>query len=140
MWGRNKVPERRMIIPEGMENIVERFHYAPGVLVGDTLYVSGQVGRDETLTVIADKEAQFDQCFRNIEKVLAAAGATFADVVELETWFLSFPGDLAVFMQVKDRWIKGPVYPTWTGFGVSSFSMPGIICEVKVTAVLGGAR
>ena len=75
------MPERRMIIPPGMENIVERFHYAPGVLVGDTLYVSGQVGRDENLRVVADKEAQFDQCFRNIKKVLDAAGFTFAEVV-----------------------------------------------------------
>jgi enamine deaminase RidA (YjgF/YER057c/UK114 family) len=131
--------ERRMIIPPGMENIVERFRYAPGVLVGDTLHVSGQVGRDEALNVVADKEAQFDQCFRNVGKVLDAAGFTFADVVELETWFLHFPADLALFMGVKDRWITGPVYPTWTGFGVAAFSMPGIICEVKVTAVRGGA-
>jgi enamine deaminase RidA (YjgF/YER057c/UK114 family) len=126
--------ERRMIIPAGMENIVERFRYAPGVLVGDTLRVSGQVGRDETLQVVADTEAQFDQCFRNVKKVLDAAGFAFADVVELETWFLNFPADLALFMQVKDRWITGPVFPTWTGFGVASFSMPGIVCEVKVTA------
>jgi enamine deaminase RidA (YjgF/YER057c/UK114 family) len=132
--------ERRMIVPPGMENIVERFHYAPGVLVGDTLYVSGQVGRDETLKVIEDKEAQFDQCFRNIGKVLDAASFAFSDVVELESWFTSFPGDLALFMQVKDRWIRGPTYPTWTGFQVSNFSMPGIICEVKVTAVRGGLR
>ncbi len=127
--------ERRMIIPPGMENIVERFRYAPGVLVGDTVHVSGQVGRDENLQVVADKEAQFDQCFRNVKKVLDAAGFSFADVVELETWFLHFPADLALFMQVKDRWITGPVFPTWTGFGVASFSMPGIVCEVKVKAV-----
>lgn len=132
--------ERRMIVPPGMENIVGRFHYAPGVLVGDTLYVSGQVGRDENLKVIEDKEAQFDQCFRNIGKVLDAAGFAFSDIVELESWFTSFPGDLALFMTVKDRWIKGPVYPTWTGFQVSNFSMPGLICEVKVTAVRGGPR
>jgi enamine deaminase RidA (YjgF/YER057c/UK114 family) len=128
--------KRRMIIPRGMENIVERFGYAPGVLVGATLYISGQVGRDETLAVIVDKEAQFEQCFINLKKVLDAAGATFNDLVELETWFLGFPADLALFMQVKARWITGPNYPTWTGFGVSSFSMPGIICEVKATAHL----
>lgn len=132
--------DRRMIVPPGMENIVERFHYAPGVLVGDTLYVSGQVGRDDQLRVISDKEAQFDQCFKNIGNVLTAAGADFPDVVELYSWHLEFPGDLALFMSVKDRWIRGPVFPTWTGFGVSSFSMPGIVCEVKVTAKLGGPR
>lgn len=129
---------RRMIIPPGMENIVERYHYAPGVLVGDTLYVSGQVGRDENLQVIQDKEAQFEQVFRNIGKVLDAAGFGFSEIVELESWFTSFPGDLALFMSVKDRWIKGPIFPTWTGFQVSNFSMPGLICEVKVTAIRGG--
>jgi enamine deaminase RidA (YjgF/YER057c/UK114 family) len=132
--------ERRMIVPKGMENIVERFRYAPGVLVGDTLHISGQVGRDENLTVVEDKEQQFEQCFRNIGKVLDAAGFAFSDIVELESWFTSFPGDLALFMRVKDRWITGPVYPTWTGFQVSNFSMPGIVCEVKVTAVKGGPR
>jgi enamine deaminase RidA (YjgF/YER057c/UK114 family) len=129
---------RRMIIPPGMENIVARYRYAPGVLAGDTLYVSGQVGRDEKLNVITDKEAQFEQCFLNLKKVLDAADFAFSDVVELESWFTNFPGDLPLFMQVKDRWIKGPVYPTWTGFQVSNFSMPGILCEVKVTAVKGG--
>lgn len=127
--------ERRMIVPPGMEAIVERFRYAPGLLVGDTLHVSGQVGRDEALRVIEDREAQFEQCFRNIGKVLDAAGFGFGDIVALESWFLHFPDDLALFMRVKDRWITGPVFPTWTGFGVAAFSMPGIVCEVKVTAV-----
>jgi enamine deaminase RidA (YjgF/YER057c/UK114 family) len=128
-----------MIVPPGMENIVERYRYAPGVLVGDTLYASGQVGRDENLAVIADPEAQYDRCFQNVGKVLDAAGFAFADIVDLETWFVEFPGDLALFMRVKDRWIKGPIYPAWTGFGVKSFSMPGLLCEIKVTAVWGGA-
>ena len=137
MTGAN--PPRRMIVPPGMEAIVERFRYAPGVVVGDTLYVSGQVGRDEELRVVPGTEAQFEQCFRNIGRVLDAAGFSFAEIVELESWFLNFPGDLAAFMAVKDRWIRGPVFPTWTGFGVSSFSMPGILCEVKVTAVRSGS-
>lgn len=132
--------ERRMIVPKGMENIVERYRYAPGVLVGDTLYASGQVGRDESLAVIADPEAQYDRCFENVGKVLDAAGFRFSDIVELETWFVEFPGDLALFMKVKDRWIKGPIFPTWTGFGVKSFSMPGLLCEIKVTAVRGGPQ
>jgi enamine deaminase RidA (YjgF/YER057c/UK114 family) len=131
---------RRMIIPPGMENIVERYRYAPGVLAGDTLYMSGQVGRDENLNVVEGAEAQFEQCFLNIKKVLDAAGFTFSDIVELESWFTCFPGDLQLFMQVKDRWIKGPVYPTWTGFQVSNFSMPGLICEVKATAVRSGLQ
>jgi enamine deaminase RidA (YjgF/YER057c/UK114 family) len=128
--------KRKLIVPKGMENLVERFHYAPGVLVGDTLYVSGQVGRDEHLKVVEGAEAQFEQAFRNVGKVLDAAGFEFSDIVELETWFLDFPKDLGLFMQVKDRFL-GQTTPTWTGFGVASFSMPGIVCEIKVTAIKG---
>jgi enamine deaminase RidA (YjgF/YER057c/UK114 family) len=131
-----KQSSRQLIVPSGMENLVDRFHYAPGVLVGDTLYVSGQVGRDENLKVIEDKREQFAQAFRNVGKVLAAAGFEFSDIVELETWFLNFPADLPLFMSVKDEFL-GSTTPTWTGFGVASFSMPGIVCEIKVTAVCG---
>ncbi len=130
------MPKRRIIVPPGMEPLLERFHYAPGVLIDDTLYIAGMVGRRPDMTVVEDTEAQFVQALENVGAVLAAAGTTFDAVVELETWFLRFPGDLGLFMQVKDRFFKGPAYPTWTGFGVSSFSTPGIVCEIKCTAVL----
>ena len=55
---------RKDIIPPGMEIIRERFHYAPGVLVDDTLYIAGQVGRNEHLEVVSGTEAQFTQALR----------------------------------------------------------------------------
>lgn len=130
------MPVRRVIVPPGMEALHTRFRYAPGVLVDDTLYIAGMVGRRPDLSVVEGAEAQFTQAFENVGAVLAAAGGTFGDVIELETWFLDFPADLPLFMQVKDRFIKGPAYPTWTGFGVASFSTTGIICEIKCTAVV----
>ena len=130
------MPDRKVIIPEGMENIYETYHYAPGILVGDTLYLSGQVGRDENLQVIEGAEAQFVQAFENVGKVLAAAGAGFDDVVELETWFADSMADLKTFLAVKDRYFVNR-YPTWTGFAVKGFSMPGILVEIKCKAILG---
>ena len=127
---------RKVIIPPGMENIYDTYHYAPGILVGETLYISGQVGRDENLNVVEGVEAQFAQAFENVGKVLAAAGASFDDVVELETWFQDDMADLKTFMAVKDRFFTNR-YPTWTGFAVKGFSMPGIIVEIKCKAVLG---
>jgi enamine deaminase RidA (YjgF/YER057c/UK114 family) len=129
------LPERRVIVPPGMEPVYERFHYAPGVMVGDTLYISGQVGRDAELRVVEGMEAQFVKAFENVGRVLAAAGAAFGDVIELETWFTDSMSDLALFMAVKDRFFTAPPYPTWTGFAVKGFSMPGILVEIKCTAV-----
>ena len=74
---------RKDIIPPGMEIIFERFRYAPGVLVDDTLYIAGQVGRNEKLEVVEGTEAQFTQAFENVGKVLRAAGASFDDVGEI---------------------------------------------------------
>ena len=102
---------RKDIIPPGMEIIFERFRYAPGVLVDDSLYIAGQVGRDENLQVVSGTEAQFTQAFENVGKVLRAAGASFDDVVEMVTYHLDMR-DLALFMEVKNRYFTGRV-PAW---------------------------
>ena len=67
---------RNIIIPPGMENLYERFHYAPAVRVDNTLYIAGQVGRDENLQVVEGAEAQYIQAFENLKKVLEAAAET----------------------------------------------------------------
>ena len=131
--------DRTVIVPPGLEAVYDQFHYAPGILVGDTLYISGQVGRDADLKVVEGAEAQFVQAFENVKLVLEAAGARFGDVVELETWFADDMADLKLFMAVKDRYFVER-YPTWTGFAVKGFSMPGILVEIKCTAVLSRGR
>lgn len=125
---------RKDIIPKGMETIRERFHYAPGVLVDDTLYIAGQVGRDADLNVVENTEAQFAQAFENVKKVLVAAGAGFDDVVEMVTYHVDMR-DLQLFMQVKDRYFTNQV-PAWTGIGVAALAMPGLVIEIKCTAKL----
>lgn len=76
---------RQVIVPPGRENIYDAFHYAPDLLVGDVLHISGQVGRDASLRVVEGALAQYEQAFENVGRVLAAAGETFEDVVELDT-------------------------------------------------------
>ncbi|MEM1048471.1 MAG: RidA family protein [Pseudomonadota bacterium] len=129
--------DREVIVPPGLEAVYETFHYAPGIRAGNTLYISGQVGRDRDLNVVEGTEAQYVQAFENVRAVLDAAGATFDNVVELETWFLEDMQDLKLFMAVKDRYFTN-LYPTWTGFAVRGFSMPGIHVEIKCTAILDG--
>lgn len=136
---------RKVILPEGMEILYEKYHYCPGVKVGNTLYISGQVGRDENLQIVEDTEAQFVQAFENVKKVLSAAGATFDDVVEMITYHVTEGTSsaqqpvtiphLPLFIQVKDRYFIEQ-FPTWTGVGVTGLSTAGLIVEIKCTAVL----
>ena len=139
---------REVIIPQGMEILYEKYHYCPGIKVGNTLYISGQVGRDENLQVVEETEAQFVQAFENVNKVLLAAGASFDDVVEMITYHVTGVNNnnasesqpltiphLPLFIQVKDRYFTNK-FPTWTGVGVTGLSTPGLIVEIKCTAVL----
>ncbi len=100
------------------------------------------MGRDENLQVVEGVEAQFVQTFENVKKVLSAAGATFDDVVEMITYHVTDASEqqltiphLPLFMKVKDRYFTNN-FPTWTGFGITALSTPGLIVEIKCTAIL----
>ena len=124
---------RREIIPPGMENIRERFHYAPGLLVGDTLHIAGQVGRDANLRVVEGTEAQMVQAFENVKKVLTAAGATFDDVVDMTTYHVAIDEHWPAFIEVKKRMLPRSAFP-WTAIGVAALADPAFLLEVKATA------
>ncbi len=128
--------ESKIIIPPGMENLYERFHYAPAVRVDNTLYIAGQVGRDENLQVVEGAEAQYIQAFENLKKVLEAAGATLADVVDIVTYHTDMR-DILRFLEVKDKYFTQD-YPAWTAIGTPALAMPGLLVEIKATAILQG--
>ena len=129
--------EREAIIPPGMEAVYEKIHYAPAVRVGDTVYVSGQIGRDEHMRIVEGTEAQIVQAFENLQKVLAAAGTNMQDIVDL-TSFHTDMRDLPTFMQVKDRYLTRD-FPAWTAIGAASLGgVSGLIIEIKAIAIRRG--
>jgi 2-iminobutanoate/2-iminopropanoate deaminase len=61
--------------------------FAPGVRVGDTLYVSGQSGRDPQTEQAPDGiDAQARQAMENVGQVLAAAGMDYAHLVKCHVY------------------------------------------------------
>lgn len=126
--------QRQIIIPASMSNIVERAGYVPAVKVGSTVYCAGQIGRTPQLEVIHDPEQQFITCWENLRIVLAEAGCTFEDVVEMTTFHVEMSRHMDVFRVVKDR-----LFPrgtcAWTTIGVSELAVPGLLLEIKCVAV-----
>ena len=127
--------DREAIIPQGMEYVYDRIHYAPAVRVGNTVYVSGQIGRDDDGQLVEGTEAQIVQAFENLKKVLAAAGAQLSDIVDLTTFHTDMR-DLQLFMKVRDRYLTQD-FPAWTAIGAASLGgAPGYLIEIKAVAVL----
>ncbi|MBR8057592.1 RidA family protein [Burkholderia dolosa] len=128
--------DREAIIPAGMEAVYERIGYAPAVRVRDTVYVSGQIGRDAEMRLVEARDEQIVQAFENLKTVLAAAGASLADVVDLTTFHTDMR-DLPLFMQVRDRYFDTHPKPAWTAVGAHMLGgSPGYIVEIKAVAVL----
>ncbi|MFM0004412.1 RidA family protein [Paraburkholderia dipogonis] len=128
--------KREAIIPAGMEAVYEKIHYAPAVKVGNTIYVSGQIGRDTAMQLVEGREAQIVQAFENLKLVLAAAGASLSDVVDVTTYHTDMR-DLPLFMKVRDQYLTTHPLPAWTAVGAHMLGgAAGYIVEIKAVAVL----
>ena len=122
-------------VPPSMQNIYERFHYAPAVRIGPWITCAGQVGRDADLRVVEGLEAQIVQAWENVRLVLASAGAGFEHVYAMTTDHVDIQSQLALFCDIKDRYIlrRNPP-PAWTGVGVTALTFPGQVVEIQVNA------
>lgn len=128
--------KRRSVIPDGMQNFYDQFHFAPAVRVGEQVFCSGQLGNGPGGKLDPDPAAQIAAAFENVRAVLEEAGASFADVVEMTSFHVGFGEHIGVFMQVKDAFVKEP-YPAWTAIGVSELAF-GALVEIKVRAIVPG--
>ncbi len=128
--------KRQTIVPPGTEMLHDQFHFAPATRVGDTIWISGQVGIDAAFAPGKDMEEQARLAFEGIRRTLEAAGATLADVVELMTFHTDLSGEIAAFGAVKDIYFPDR-FPCWTAVGVTELAAPEFKVEVRVIAVAG---
>jgi 2-iminobutanoate/2-iminopropanoate deaminase len=113
-------------------------HYCDAVRFGDLLFVSGLVGVDEQGSVVGEGDAarQTRQIFQNMQKVLAAAGATFADVLKV-TVFLTNIDDRPKINPVRQEFF-GSARPASTLVEVRRLVRPDLLLEIE--AVVGLPR
>src|SRR5215469_5614867 len=92
------------IVPPAFQAFHDAYHFSPATRVGDTIWVSGQVGADAEGNIGADVQAQGRIAFESLKYVLEAAGASLADVVELTTFHTDLYGEMEAFATVKDEY------------------------------------
>ncbi|MDG2114786.1 MAG: Rid family hydrolase, partial [Actinomycetota bacterium] len=74
------------VIPSSMQNSYDRFHFAPGVKVGDLLLCSGQIGTGADGRCPEDPAEQFRLAFEHVKTLLGEAGGDLSNVVEMTTY------------------------------------------------------
>jgi enamine deaminase RidA (YjgF/YER057c/UK114 family) len=128
--------KRQIINTPATQAMYDRLHFAQATRVGDTIWVSGQTGIDDTMTPADGTEAQARLAFEGVKSVLDAAGATMADIVELTTFHTDLRGGMRAFSRIKDQYLPDR-YPSWTAVGVTQLALPDLLVEIRAVAVAG---
>jgi enamine deaminase RidA (YjgF/YER057c/UK114 family) len=119
------------------------FGFAQAVGVGETVYVSGQVGTDGDDRP-PDIESQMRIAYQRIVRILHAAGATIDDVVD-ETIFVTDLASAGAAARAVRREFYGDAPSVASTFiGINAIGNPNaavrLLVEIKCTAVVNSAR
>lgn len=109
--------------------------YSAAVKTGNVIHASGQLGLDPQTGKLAgdDVASQTRQSLTNIKNVLAAAGATMANVADV-TVLLDDIADFAAMNEVYAEFFEAP-YPARAAFEAGALPA-GAKVEIKVVAYL----
>jgi len=102
------------------------------------VYVSGQVAVDgEGNPVgVGNLAAQTEQVMENLSTALAAAGATFDDVVKITTYVVDYTPEMrSVIGEIRGRYLPAENPPASTLVGVSALAGPEWLIEIEAIAV-----
>ena len=109
--------------------------YSQGVRVGDTVYLSGQIGLDPASMQMVDGiDAQIVRVFENLKAVAEAAGGSLADIVKLNV-FLTDLGNFARVNETMARYFSEP-FPARAAVGVKELPR-GALVEADAVMFIG---
>ena len=114
------------------------FSRAVATTGGTTVWVAGHTTRTdaEGNDISGDFEAQTHEIFRLIEQRLAHYGGSLSDIVTMTVWLLDVrDGDR--FVEIRSEYFDDGRYPSSALITVSAFAQPGVMIEIKPTAVIG---
>ncbi|MFC5199121.1 RidA family protein [Streptomyces kaempferi] len=127
----------RIPAPDGVAPAAAYSHVVLGT--GRFVAVSGQLALDEDGRLVGegDPVAQARQVFENLRRCLAAAGATFDDVVKL-TFFVTDMAHMPAVRAARDAHIPADRLPAASAVQVAALVGPEFLMEIEAYAVLGG--
>ena len=132
------MPQKEFIQPTGLSTPGGYTHVVTA-RGGKMVFIAGQVALDANAKLVGegDLRAQTQQVFENLKIALAAAGATFEDVVKVTIFVVNYkPADRAVIVEARDRFVSKEHPPASTLVGVQSLARPEFMIEIEAIAIV----
>jgi enamine deaminase RidA (YjgF/YER057c/UK114 family) len=120
-------------------NPTNGFTHAVTSVGGKTIHVSGQVSVNEKAEVIGkgDMRAQTERVFENLKACLAAAGATFDDVVKITYFVVGLkPEHVPIIREIRAKHLNMTNPPASSLVGVAALVVPDWMIEIELVAVV----
>ncbi len=108
---------------------------------GKVIHFTGQVAWDEAEKIVGEGDVaeQTRQCFRNIEKLLAAVGGRMDDLVAVTTYYTD-RSQLPLIQQVRNEFLDAENAPTSTSIMVAGLGHEDFLVELAPIAVVPDDR
>ncbi len=129
--------------PGEKDRMYDQFTYAATRRAGDFVFLSGsEIGPQEGEGHDVESfKAQVRRGFTRLQRRLNATGATFQDIVQIQSFHNCdtefFEGDfnaqLGAIVEVKKEFMAPP-YSTWTALCVAGHFTPSTVVEIQLTA------
>jgi enamine deaminase RidA (YjgF/YER057c/UK114 family) len=116
--------------PPGYSHVVEVT--GPGRLV----YFAGQLGMDRSGKMGANAREQIELAFENLKAALASVGAGFEHLVKINNYVVDIGVNIALFRDIRDRYVNTAAPPASTTIGVPELARPGALFEIEAIAIL----
>ena len=115
------------------------YTHAVAVDGGRLIFIAGQVAFDHVGNLVGkgDLRAQTVKALDNLMAALAAAGATPADVVKLNTYVVNYrPADYPIIREARAHVFGGENPPASTLIGVQALAVEDLLIEIEAIAVV----
>lgn len=117
--------------------------YAPflisqAIRAGNLVFVSGQAAltMEGGLVGVGDFDAQAEQAFDNLRRVLEAGGSSLGQVLKV-TIFLTDMANFPKVVGLREKYFRKP-YPADTIVEVRSLALPELMIEIEAVGLVGG--
>jgi enamine deaminase RidA (YjgF/YER057c/UK114 family) len=103
---------------------------------GRTVYFAGQLGIDRSGKMGGNAREQIEMAFENLKAALASVGAGFEHVVKVNNYIVDIGTNIALFREIRDKYVNKAAPPASTTIGVPELARPGALFEVEAVAIL----
>lgn len=126
--------ERIHLVPDPFD----QFRISLGYKVGNLIFTSGQAAIDENGNIVgkADFDAQAEQTFVNLRRVLEAGGSSLRKVVKV-TIYLTDMKNFPKIIELRGKYFSSP-WPADTIVEVKSLALPDLMIEIEAIALVEG--